>query len=313
MSIHSNIRRRRFELKMSQQELADAMGYKSRSTIAKIEAGENDIPHSKLARFAQALDTTIEYLVSGSTAPAAVQIPADGGSGHHIAVILAGGKSTRNSQNIPNQFINVQGKPVIIYCLEAYQRHPSISDVLVVCLKGWEGILQSYAKQYGISKLRGILPAGESGILSVKNAVDYIGKHFSEDVTVILQESTRPLVREEMISRLLPACEEFGSVVTVEHMDDLLQFHEEGGQIRYIDRRRLLSIQSPEAHRLSVLQKLFQTAYQQGHPLDETCCAMLAYNLGYPLHFCEGSRNNIKILRQEDISIFRALLSEWDL
>ena len=310
MAIHTNIKKRRFELRMSQQELADTMGYKSRSTIAKIEAGENNIPHSKLVRFAPALDTTVEYLVSGSTAPTAPLIPAVVGNVQHIAVILAGGKSTRNSQNIPSQFINIQGKPVIIYCLEAYQRHPSVSDIYVVCLKGWEGILQSYAQQYSISKLRGILPAGESGILSVKSAVVHISGLFSEDVTVILQEATRPLVREEMISRLLPACREFGSVVTSEHMDDLLQFHEEGGQVRYIDRRRLLSIQSPEAYKLSILQEVFRAALQQMHPLEETCCAMLMYNLGYPLHFCEGSRSNIKILRQEDIAIFRALLND---
>lgn len=310
MSIHTNIRKRRFELKMSQQELADAMGYKSRSTIAKIEAGENDIPHSKLARFAHVLDTTVEYLVSGNASPAPAQ-PAIAVSGkQHIAVVLAGGKSTRNSQNIPSQFINVQGKPVIIYCLEAYQHHPSISDILVVCLKGWDGILQSYAQQYGITKLRGILPAGESGILSVKNAVDHISNLYADDTTVILQESTRPLVRAEMISQLLPACKEFGSVVTSEPMDDLLQFYEEGGRIRYIDRRRLLNIQSPEAYTLSVLQELFRNAVSQDHSFEETCCAMLMYNLNYPLHFCEGSRNNIKILRQEDIAIFRALLNE---
>ena len=311
MAIHTNIKKRRFELKMSQQELADAMGYKSRSTIAKIEAGENDIPHSKLSRFAQVLDTTVENLMSG-TASSPLPAVHTAASGHrkHVAIILAGGKSTRNSQNIPSQFVNVQGKPVIIYCLETYQRHPSVSDIFVVCLKGWEGILQSYIQQYNISKLRKILPAGESGILSAKIAIDHILQNYDPDTTVILQESTRPLVREEMISRLLPACHELGNAVTIERMDDYLQFYEEAGQINYIDRRRLVNFQSPEAYTLSTLQALFSSAADKHHSLEESCCAMLMYKLGFPLHLCEGGRNNIKILRQEDISIFRALLNE---
>ena len=70
MSVGNNIKKRRLELRMSQQELADAMGYKTRSTIAKIESGENDVSQTKLMKFAVALDTTVEFLVSGySTVP----------------------------------------------------------------------------------------------------------------------------------------------------------------------------------------------------------------------------------------------------
>ena len=111
---------------MSQQELADAMGYRSRSTIAKIESGENDVSHKKIQRFATVLDTTPEQLVSGYfPAPVAAE---EGGAPHpknkNIVIILAGGKSGRNLQNIPNQFINVHGKPILVYCMEAYQAHP---------------------------------------------------------------------------------------------------------------------------------------------------------------------------------------------
>ena len=67
MSLGSNIKRRRYELKMSQQELADALGYKTRSTIAKIESGENDVSQKKLMRIASVLETTVETLVSGAS------------------------------------------------------------------------------------------------------------------------------------------------------------------------------------------------------------------------------------------------------
>ena len=110
MSVGANIRKRRFELKMSQQELAEAMGYKTRSTIAKIESGENDVTQKKLQRFASVLDTTVEALIAGSS-PMEEELAitqADPSEGHRNAVIiLAGGKSGRNNQNIPNQFINI--------------------------------------------------------------------------------------------------------------------------------------------------------------------------------------------------------------
>jgi len=175
VSVGANIRKRRFELKMSQQELAEAMGYKTRSTIAKIESGENDVTQKKLQRFAAVLDTTVEALVSGSSGVDEEPITLtqlDSGEQHRNAVIiLAGGKSGRNKQNIPNQFINIHDKPMIVYCLEAYQAHPAIDDLYIVCLKGWEDIVRAYARQYRITKLRGLIPGGISGIASLKNGI----------------------------------------------------------------------------------------------------------------------------------------------
>ena len=103
MSVGANIRRRRYELGLSQQELADAMGYKTRSTIAKIESEENDVTEKKLRRFAQVLDTTVEALIRGYDLPETIGADSREGERRTVAVILAGGKSGRNQQNIPNQ------------------------------------------------------------------------------------------------------------------------------------------------------------------------------------------------------------------
>ncbi|HBL49872.1 MAG TPA: hypothetical protein DDZ65_06490, partial [Firmicutes bacterium] len=134
---------------MSQQQLADALGYKTRSSIAKIEKGDSDIAQSKLVSFANVLQTTVGFLLTGISEQEdnrnvvvskeaimpTMAVPATGEqqecnalnsgdqqvfgsiSGKVVAVILAGGKSTRNHQNTPNQFINIKGKPVINYVL----------------------------------------------------------------------------------------------------------------------------------------------------------------------------------------------------
>lgn len=314
MSVGTNIKRRRYELRMSQQELADAMGYKTRSTIAKIESEENDVSQKKLQKFAAILDTTVEALVSGfntniEETPAHTVLNVDK-KNKNIAIILAGGKSGRNRQNIPSQFINVQGKPILVYCMERYQMHPSVDEVYVVCLKGWESIVTAYAKQYAISKLRGIVPAGTSGLISLKNAIDSIREHCSPNDMILIQESTRPMVTSEMISKLLQAATEKGSATICHAMTDYVQFDTRNRRARYVDRNTMIALQSPEAHRFSLVEEVFQKAEEKNHPLTESCCTLLLYDLGYELNFIEGNTNNIKIVREEDIAAFSALIKE---
>lgn len=310
MSVGSNIKKRRFELRMSQQELADAMGYKTRSTIAKIESGENDVTQKKLRKFAEVLDTTVEALISGynTSYQPAIEISSQGLNKNRTAVIiLAGGKTGRNSRNIPNQFIDVHGKPIIVHCMDAYQAHPSVDDIYVVCLKGWEAIVTDYAKQFGITKLRGLVPAGNSGVSSLKNGYTFIKDKYSPNDIVIIQEATRPLVNAVTISKLLLACSEMGSATICHYMKDYVQFDLSGGYPEYMDREKIVAVQSPEAHRLELLDEVFKTAEQNDHVFSESTCTMLMYNFGYDINFIEGDINNIKVEREEDIVKFSAL------
>lgn len=322
MSVGTNIKKRRYELQMSQQELADALGYKTRSTIAKIESGENDVSQKKLQKIADALDTTISALIDGTaTTFSALSSRTDTNIKKNpaqdtqdakirtVAIILAGGKSIRNNQNIPNQFINVQGKPIIVYCLEAYEAHPAVDDIYIVCLKGWEKIVAAYASQYQISKLKGLIPAAATGILSVQNGLEYVKDKYDDNDVIIFQESTRPMVSVDMISKLLQACYENGAANICQSMKDFVQFTYVDNKAHYIDRNITVSLQSPDAYRFKIIKEVFETANKLQRPLSESCCAMLLYNLGYDINFIEGMVNNIKIVRQEDIAIFASLIN----
>ena len=310
MSVGANIKKRRYELKMSQEELAFALGYKTRSTIAKIESGENDVSQKKLLKFAQALDTTVEALITGyATISNITEEKFDElKKGKNAVIVLAGGKSGRNRQNIPSQFINVNQKPILVYCMEKYQQHPMIDDIYVVCLKGWENIVKAYANQYGITKIKGLIHGGSSGILSLKNAFDAIKDRYSLDDTIIIQESTRPMVSVEMISRLLQSCTEKGSATVCHAMTDYVQFDVSKGKPCYVDRNTMLALQSPEAHSVALLKEVFKKADEQNHSLTESCCTLLMYNLGFDINFIKSSVNNIKIVREEDIAAFGTLV-----
>ena len=305
MSVGANIKKRRFELRMSQQELADAMGYKTRSTIAKIESGENDVSQKKLLKFAQALDTTVEALISGyrpAVPGAELPSPPRQKKGNTIAVILAGGKSGSNRQNVPTQFLNVRGKPVIVYSLEIYQAHPSVDAIYVVCLKGWENIVQSYADQYGITKLAGFVPAGRSGVCSLKNAIDHLRHTCRDEDLIVVQEATRPKVTADTISHLLQICADEDSATIGHQMSDYVQFDISGPSVRYLDRNSIIALQSPEVHKYALLRKVFDKAAAENHNLSESCCTMLMYHLGFPINFVKSNINNIKVTTEADFS-----------
>ncbi len=311
MSLGENIRRIRLEKNMSQQELADALGYRTRSTIAKIESGENDVSQKKLIKFAAALGTTVDALISEETAEAptpAISPSFASKRNKNAVIILAAGESSVNRQNIPNQFVSVHNKPIIVYCMEAYQAHPAVDDMIVVCSKGWEDIIRAYASRFEITKLRTVVTGGESAVVSLKNGVDALVKaqYRPEDI-VIIQEATRPMINVETISKLLLACMETGSATICHSMDDYVQFDVSGSHPHYLNRKNIIALQSPEAHRLALITEVFGKCRQLRHPLTESCFTMLLDFLGCNIYFIEGGINNIKIASDDDISLFEAM------
>ena len=104
----------------------------------------------------------------------------------NIAMIIAGGKGTRMNQNIPKQFLNIHDKPVIVYTMQAFQKHPEIDAILVVCLDGWQEILKAYARQFNITKLRWVVSGGENGQESIHNGLAELEKECKMLVKVVL-------------------------------------------------------------------------------------------------------------------------------
>ena len=104
----------------------------------------------------------------------------------NIALLIAGGNGVRMNQDIPKQFLNINDKPVIIYTLEAFQKHPEIDEIAVVCLEGWQEILWAYARQFNISKLKWVVDGGLCGQESIRNGVYELEKHYEDDDIVLI-------------------------------------------------------------------------------------------------------------------------------
>ena len=133
----------------------------------------------------------------------------------NIALLTAGGTGNRMGQDIPKQFMCIDNQPVIIYTLQAFQYHPEIDAIAVVCLPGWNVILQAYANQYNITKLKWIFDGGNSNQESIYNGIRGLkDAGCSDDYIVLVQDGVRPLVDQRIISDNIRVCREYGYAVT---------------------------------------------------------------------------------------------------
>ncbi len=133
----------------------------------------------------------------------------------NIALIIAGGSGNRMGQDIPKQFMHVDGAPIIIHTMQCFQQHPDIGMIAVVCLKGWETVLQSYANQFSITKLQHIFPGGDSGMASIHNGIYGLREvGCQDDDMVLIHDAVRPLLSQEIISSNIATCKAYGYAIT---------------------------------------------------------------------------------------------------
>ena len=132
----------------------------------------------------------------------------------NIAIILAGGSGRRVGQDIPKQFINIYDKPILIYTLESFQRHPQVDAIELVCIDGWHDMVWAYAKQFHIDKLKWIVSGGETAQESIREGVYFLEGKCSGNGTIIIHDGIRPLVDDSVLTDVIMKCEKYGNAVT---------------------------------------------------------------------------------------------------
>lgn len=233
----------------------------------------------------------------------------------NIALIIAGGSGNRMHQDIPKQFITVNERPVIVYTLEAFERHPEIEAIAVVCIEGWEQVLWAYAKQFNITKLQYVVPGGKNGQDSIRNGVYELEKHFDKDDIVLIHDAIRPMVSAEVISDNIRVAREYGNAITVIPCAEAMMQTEDGVvSVGSYPRDRLKRTQTPQAFRIGDICALHRRALEAGITNSVASCT-LKIEMGEQVYFSAGSEKNIKLTTVEDIDIFKALLaakrSDW--
>lgn len=226
----------------------------------------------------------------------------------NIGLIIAGGVGARMQQAIPKQFMTIQDKPVIIYTLEAFEKHPSIDVIAVVCLEGWDNILESYARQYGITKLKHIIPGGENGQGSIRNGITELAKHYSDDSIVLIHDAIRPLVPRDVISECIAVTEQHGNaIVCIPCQEAMLETSDKVSSTSSYPRDNLKRTQTPQGFRLKTILDAHKKALEMGITNSVASCTLMI-EIGEKVYFSTGSEKNIKLTTQEDVEIFKAML-----
>ena len=230
----------------------------------------------------------------------------------NVAVIIAGGSGHRMGQDIPKQFINVYDKPVLIYTLEGFQRHPQIDAIEVVCIDGWHDVLWAYAKQFNISKLKWVISGGETGQESIRNGIYNLEDKCGDDDIVIIHDGIRPLVDDTVLSDVIIKCKEYGNAVTsMPYNEQIFVIDDKVSTIKYIPRETLRRVSTPQAYQFKSIDDAYHEAFEKEIGIYGSSYAnTMMVELGHRLYFAAGSDKNIKLTTKDDLEMFKAYLKQ---
>jgi 2-C-methyl-D-erythritol 4-phosphate cytidylyltransferase len=229
----------------------------------------------------------------------------------NIALIIAGGSGNRMGQDIPKQFMHVGNCPIIIHTMAAFQQHADVNAIAVVCLAGWETVLQSYANQFCIDKLRWIFPGGSNGQESIHNGIYGLREAgCADDDLVLIHDAVRPLLSQDIISSNIATCKKYGYAITGIRCREAILESDDGFCTRTsIPRDKLIRTQTPQTFRLGNIIAAHEEAAKRGITNSVASCTLIAELGEKEMHIVPGSEKNIKITTIEDLEILKALMN----
>lgn len=223
------------------------------------------------------------------------------------ALIFAGGTGQRmNSRSKPKQFLDLHGKPIIIYTLEHFEYHEEIDNIVVVCLENWINELTGLLDRYGIKKVTQIVPGGATGHDSIYNGLISMKSSANPEDIVLIHDGVRPLITEELISSNIKAVKEFGTAITVEPARESVVQSEDGSSITAVPNRNLMYIaKAPQSFHFGLILEAYEKAQVDNKKTIDSAHLLSLYNM--PMHMVPSTKNNLKITDPADYYMFRAL------
>ena len=228
------------------------------------------------------------------------------------ALIIAGGVGSRMGADIPKQFVQVMGKPVVVWTLENFQKHPLVNRIRMVCVDGWHDSMWVYAKAAGITKLDKIVAGGGSAQESIRNGIYSLEGEMGEDDIVIIHDGVRPMVEVGVLDDIIAKAKEFGNGVTsMPYNEQIFLVDEEDPTTtkKHIPREILRRVSTPQAYRFGLVDKAYHEAFEKKIGIyGSSYTNTMMVELGYTLHFAAGSDRNIKLTTPGDLDIFKGMM-----
>ena len=218
-----------------------------------------------------------------------------------IAIIVAGGSGTRFGAELPKQFLELGGRPVLMRTISAFRG--GFSDVIVTLPEGQMALWRELCERYGFAVPHRVVAGGETRWHSVKNALDSIGDISDVDI-IAVHDGVRPLVTAEVISRTVDAARRDGAAIPVVMLNDSVRPVEKGAS-HALDRSTLRAVQTPQVFDARVLMAAY------GQPFESTFTddASVVERAGHSVTLVEGDPQNLKITRPMDLALAEYLLN----
>ncbi len=228
----------------------------------------------------------------------------------NTAVIFAGGTGKRmNTKSVPKQFLELHGKPVIIYTLEKFDNHPEIDQIVLVCLEPWIPYAKKLLAKFQITKVVDVIPGGKTGQESIYNGI-VAAHHYSSSASdiVLIHDGVRPMIDEDTITSCLSCVRKNGNAVTTTPAIETIFVNEQDGRVGNIfNRSKCTMARAPQCFYLKDIYAAHQKARAEGKT-DFIDSAMLMQYYGASLYTVDGPVENIKITTPMDFYLFRAML-----
>lgn len=223
------------------------------------------------------------------------------------ALIFAGGTGVRmNTASKPKQFLELHGKPIIIYTIEHFEAHEQIEEIVVVCLESWIHELQYQLTRWGIKKVTQIIPGGETGHDSIYNGLLAMRETTKDEEIVLIHDGVRPLITEQLITDNIQAVQQYGSAITVEPARESVICSKDGMNVDVEpDRNEIFVAKAPQSFHFAEILRLYEKAHRDNRLTIDSSHLLSIY--GEPMHMVPSTKNNIKITEPADYYMFRAL------
>ena len=230
----------------------------------------------------------------------------------NVAIVFAGGIGSRMGSDVPKQFLELNGKPVLAHTLGLFQSHSRIDRIVLVAAEGHFDDCRALAVKYGILKLHRLVACGDTVQESIYNGLKAAEEDFPPETTVLLHDGVRPYLEPQVIDANIDAVEKFGNAVTYTPCYETIVLSKDGEKISALPyRRESYTAQAPQSFRLGKILAAHEKirARPEGYT-DMVDQATICWTLGIPIHLVRGNRGNVKITTPEDIVMLSALL-DW--
>lgn len=226
----------------------------------------------------------------------------------NYVILLAGGVGKRMQSEIPKQFLEVDGKPIIVYTIENFQRNEQIEKIVVVCVKDWIEHLRNLIQKYSLTKVEWITEGGDTGHDSIRNGVFFLKDKIEPNDFIIVHDAVRPILPQKAIDEVIRVAHENGNASSSIACHPPIVYTEDfKSGIKDVDREHVMLTASPQMFRYDLALKCYEKAEQENkHNFTFTSSLLIHY--GERVYFAKGTTSNIKVTQKEDLALFDALL-----